>query len=329
MPETTNEEVSIDLGLVTSHLDRLGLGIGGDAQEKADRLHRYFLHQKSERGMKLAFCDSCQFYSDPELEACPFCGDAEIIEPFDENGIVQTEPARMKYSKYSEDTLDEAVESIKTSVRTAQLEAYKTGKTLELIRDEQLWRFRKKDDGRPMYKNFYDFARKEIGISKAYAARLIRVCSNYKPSDFKKFGVTKLDVSLRLPEPRRTEFLTTAQEMSARGPELSKLAKEMNDSESKTEGGAVKPEIRVPVVVPLGMNKLPMWKRNTNVKKQFVGRPTSPAKSLSEDPWTKVWLAKDICLYIRVGQNSIGELEATLDIRKGKERRDAYTTVLK
>lgn len=327
--EKEDTEISLDVGLITAHLKTNCLPITGTIEDKADRLERAFLDKKASSQIELAYCDSCCRWSDASLQQCPFCGDAEPPKPFPEDGIVPTTPSQMKYSQYTAEHLDQAVESIKNSARTAQEEVYKAGKTLELIKNEQLWRFRLDEYGHLKYKDFYEFARKEIGISKSYAARLIRVCSQYTPSQLKKFGVTKLDVSLRLPEPRRKEFLTRAQEMQARGPEITDLAASMQTKGSEEEGGAVPPKIRVPVYMPLGLHFFPMWKRVTDSNQIRIGVPTEPAKNMSESPWTKIWIGKDVVMFIRVTQNSVGELQTVVEIRKGEERPESFKNVLK
>jgi hypothetical protein len=364
MTEVLTQETSENLDRVTEHLVQLGLNTHGNLKERSDRLEAFYQEQHSARGIELAICDGCDRHSDGALHACPFCGDSEPVQPYPD-GIIPTTPTKMKYSLYKVGHLDDAVESIRQSVKVAQSKVYEAAKTLQLIKEEQLWRFRLDEHGKLKYKDFYAFTRAELGISKSYACRIIRVVSEYNPSDIKRFGVNRLDVSLRLPEKRRPKFLNEAERISATGPELADLARQMNeqdetpgrpnaetvgnvedvvneynqqkthDSPPATEDEPAKskvPTVKTKLVsMPLGISTLPMHKRSTDAAKYgaAVGAPTDPAKSISDMPWCRVWLDKTTVMYVRLGQNTTGEIEATLEIREGKEISTFDQSVLK
>ena len=58
----------LDEHLIETNLKKCRLEVGGTAEEMAERLERFYLHRRQQDGIDLAYCDTCDKFSDPELD---------------------------------------------------------------------------------------------------------------------------------------------------------------------------------------------------------------------------------------------------------------------
>jgi len=221
--------------------------------------------------------------------------------------------------------LDKAVARVKRHTVTSIKHIYAIGAELRKIRDEDLWMLRMdKKTGKPKYRCFWDWCSAEIPISESYCRRLMQVNENFSLEEMRKHGVTRLSVAMRLPRKKRKAYLRRAARVPACGKEVRQIARDMlaeTDQRDYTDLCR-----RVDVSLPLGISVLPMWCRLRN--QGPVGKPTQPACHLTDDPWTKMRLAKDVVLYVRLSRNPRGELIAILEVREGKKIFEAQDDII-
>lgn len=214
--------------------------------------------------------------------------------------------------------LNRAVRNIKKYSRHAATAIWELAGELKEIRDKQLWVFRLDKKGNPKYRSFFDFCRAEVVISEAYIRRLIAVREHYSLTDLKKYGVARLYISTRLPEYNRKDFIQKSKFVPACDKEFRELTRRMRDQTEMTSSISVPVSAqRTTVDLPLGIMTAPMWKRpNSSMP---VGKTTTPASSLSEDPWAKFKLSEDLMAYVRLSVDLMGRAIATLEFRQGIE----------
>lgn len=330
----------IDLGLVNRFLTSHSLPIIGTAEARVQRLMGHYIERGKAGEIQLALCDGCQCYSDAELQACPFCGDAtpvhgvgepaalttigeeeERLEPL--GPLVDVLPERRRLDDYTVEDLDRVLAKCARHSRLAAEQIHAVGSMLALIRRYQLWRLRK--NGKvPVYTGLYDCIEKEVGYKAAYAARLMAVAEQFTAEQVRELGVTKLYFSLRLQPEQRGEFLDRARALSAHdGKRLADTAKAVAAKTAivtkpeKVEERE-KPDFSTAVAhIRLGATIHPMWKRPT--VPGAVGEPTTEARSIAEEPWTRLELGDDVWLSVRLFRERDGTIRAIVEFRRGRE----------
>lgn len=213
--------------------------------------------------------------------------------------------------------LDKAIARVKRHSVTAAKHVYAMGEELRRIRDEDLWMLRlNKKNGRPKYKGFWDWVHAELPMSEGHVRKIMNLNEQFTLADVRKYGRTRLSVAMRLPKKKRKTFLRRVSHVPACSKELRQIARDMlaeTDERDYRDLGN-----HVDLSVPLGIMVLPMWKRN--IGDERVGKVTSPAVHLTDDPWTKMKLAHDVTLYVRLSRNTRGELISIIEIREGEDK---------
>jgi hypothetical protein len=312
-------------------------------EARIDRLERLMQAHARDGETQMAQCDICHHVSDADLTECPFCGDGSGVEGDEEQEeednkivhITKHEAIQLaRPDKYTEKDLDEALEGIRKSSKLAATEIYKMGKALLHIRENGLWKLRKNRAGGQLFLGFQDCVTAELGIKQSWTSRIIRIAEHFTPEQIDEHGVTRLSVSLRLEPEKREKFFVATKELSARGPELAAMADKI-----KTEGKSIprtvvpnknpvtatghpmkpkrEPPSRLTYDVPLGQRILPMYKRPTVPGP--MDKPTTPAKSLTDDPWLTVEIAQDLFLSVRLRRNAEGDMQAIVDLKHSEK----------
>jgi hypothetical protein len=300
----------IDAEVLGRYLVQCQLSAEGSPVERAARLEMYFYERRTQ--MDVAQCDRCGGLSDAGLPECPYCGEQALL-PKDEP------PAQAPGTALAPATLDEEVATIRRSVRVAAENLYAVGTALRRIRDGQLWKARVNATGQPVHRGFYQFVEAEVGYKHAYASRLIGVCEDFDEAHLGRFGVTRLDVARRLPAAQREEFLEGTSNLPARGPELAAAARKAKGTRRSTkarEFPRMESDEMIVTRIPTGMTVVPMFQRPT--KPGRVSAPTAPADSITQDPWTMLWLGDKLAVHFRLRRGKTGDFEAIVELREGE-----------
>jgi hypothetical protein len=300
------KDVKVVDSLVTQHLRQYKQSTHGGRIERAQRLETYFQVQSARNTIKLSHCDICDGLSDSTLSACPYCGDAAPVEGHAQPGEITVRPAA------SLSPLDQVLDELKACARTCLLNLYRTGELLKRIRDQQLWKQRRNDQGRPVYRGYLDFVAAEVGFQAAYATRLIRIVENFSQEDLEQYGVSRLNVAASLPADERQAFVEETRSLPT---------KDLPAAARRRTGMEEFPEMTGKTIMcklPIGRVLARLYARPT--PRSRVGVPEEPAKSLQQRPFTMVRLPNDLWLRIDIKRapDQSGDLVAGVQLRQGK-----------
>lgn len=207
--------------------------------------------------------------------------------------------------------LDEACDTIRKGTRMAARELWEMGQAFSRIDELKLWKLRVDDKGKPVYVGFKQFCAEEFGISPTYAYTLMKVTANYTEADIERLGVAKLKLALSVPDEKRDEMISKA-ENGATVNDLKSEARRVREN-GGTVSASKPPESSALTLAMLpGPQIVEMFKRPTGNTKTHV-----PAESLQDDPWCMLSLQNDVKLYIRITQTDTGAISAVVEAKRG------------
>ena len=242
MPKPNYAQMSA--GVVDESLAELGIAAVNvtTVPAKVQLLVRYFKAQKA----TLADCTVCGGASDENYRRCPYCGDAELIDPEDaasgaavaaaatnliQNGAPPAGKAKREKKgavppvdalvpaelgdpemqepdpQYTVKDLDKAVKKAQQHGGKAAMEVWAYGQQLLDIFAKALWRLRKDDTGSAAYASFNTFCKGELNISHSQAYVAMGLAKTYDAETVAQFGPAKLRMTLNQPEDERKAML--------------------------------------------------------------------------------------------------------------------------
>jgi hypothetical protein len=157
-----------------------------------------------------------------------------------------------------------------------------------LGKENQLWKLRKSDDGKYLYRSFDAFCLAEIRMSGAQCYKMMDVAASFDEEQISKFGMTKLNLVLQAPKEDQTELLSEAASASSR-----KLAEKV--SEKRKEKGVEKRDTGrkqiaakskgrqseyMTIANILGKTKIRLFQKPTK-----RGEELQPASDISQSPF--------------------------------------------
>lgn len=205
-----------------STTEKLGTILGADSikgktlELKAEILLEWYLDrmemakQAGDAG-GFTICENCGGpceFKDPD-QKCHFCGTGfdEEEPPVDLDKVDRVVLAT---------DLDHAVERVKRAISNGLHSSWQLGRELLGIFDNQLYKKRVGDDGRPVYRNWDEFAETELNLSGPRARSFMDVARDFTEEQVVNCGVEKLRTIRRLPENRWKEFIAKAPALSTR-----------------------------------------------------------------------------------------------------------------
>lgn len=304
-------------------------------------------------------CDLCGGGSSVEFDSCPYCGDPGEVQASDKSSIgyqqvdeeeeeveevreVQEEddPTEITsplsvLSNSTEETLNEELLRIHSAQETGAHAMWMMSISLRKIYEEDLWKLRNDEEGKPKYKSFTKFLSVEVQLHERTVWRLIEIAKQFKETQLKKYGVTILRGLLAAPKEDREDILEKidAGELSGSrsiDSEIKKLRKvrgvkvlggaatqkdskvgkaAMKASEVAAEKAEKKKTITVPF--PIGRKTIKLY---AYVKEK--GDAPKRAKKVLERPWGKLECVNGVTLYLAVVENKDGELDMTVEARR-------------
>lgn len=111
---------------------------------------------------------------------------------------------------------------------------WELGNELAKLFDEKLFTQLQDEKGKPVYKDWSTFVKKEFGIVPAYSYKLMDTALHFTKKQVVEVGVTKLSLMLRIPENKRAELLEHAKETSRT--ELAKLVNKVAGGKKRDTG---------------------------------------------------------------------------------------------
>lgn len=197
---------------VAEALVRHGLDAAGPLDQRISRLVSFY--RESTPRNRLADCMTCHGISDVALEVCPFCGDGEV----DENSSPTTP---LVEESQTERDLDRAVARVQALKKNSASSIWELGQEILRVYDSSLWKQRRSNAGAPKWRSWGQFCDGELGVTPAYAYKLMDVAKAFSKSEVEEVGVKKLHLTLQVPREHRHKLLEAAKDGAS--------AREVND----------------------------------------------------------------------------------------------------
>jgi hypothetical protein len=133
-----------------------------------------------------------------------------------ETKVVKVDASAGKITKAMISDLDQRERRITGLMGDAMEDHWKLGHELKAALDEQIWKRRIAEDGKPVYGSFAQWCVTVFNISAVFARSLMAVSVAYTAKEVRAIGPNKLDVILKLPPEKRAEMVAKAAGMSHR-----------------------------------------------------------------------------------------------------------------
>jgi hypothetical protein len=343
------EIAELDVLLIRKTLTELGLAGGGATEALVTRLATHY----GAEGVGLAWCDHCGGGSDPDLDACPFCGhddsdvigdedddDEEDLEMSELNGAAAsvatqaTPPSKAKPAKVksialakpveaqlvTNDDFNQAVDRVHAELASARASAWKIGIELKPIYDADLWRMSKKK-----YKGFHEFVKQEFNLSKEHAFNCIRAAAYFTEQQIRDIGVTKLSLVVRgelgsgaLRKGAGPADAKAVEKVQKKAKEVKKKTLVQVKKETKDAGTGGKRGRKSTVTVIKVGDKEQTWLYASPLNEEEKKKPRK-AKTLADKPWGQIVYDNGVSQWFRIRETANGLQLTTVTKRIDEE----------
>ena len=209
--------------------------------------------------------------------------------------------------------LDAAVADVQSAKARGAVAMWDLGAKIARIYDEQLFKSRLADDGKPVYKGFEAFVVAELGMSHTNAFSLMDVAKAFTSEQVAKLGTTKLSLVLKAPDESREEILGKAAHKSVRevADEVKAARAEKGKPAPKSDrkqphgdtGEKVRKAKRAEGTIDLPARKLSIT---------LLTESGKPAKRLADEPAGEVVVSEGIALRVSIVVNDDSTLSAVV-----------------
>lgn len=288
---------------------------------------------------ELADCDQCGGVGPIAEPVCVFCGvgdsteattnfAAEIARHRREGTKPKTHDANQKEAKDAkrkprsaakastaavEVSADEAAERLKASLKRyneLKVEGSKNYWDMAVvvsdIYEHATWKTMRDGKGKALYPSWNQFVKTELGTSVVMAHKMVDVAKNFDAKDFMVIGVSKLDLMLRLPPPKRERLMAEMRERPVSVKELTaKLAKLGAKSKGDGATGKTREATQVTGVFPVKQQWVPLIAKPGKDIVSQTG-PKKPAKSIQAKPVGKLVLNNGVTVHFELVAGKVG-----------------------
>lgn len=299
----------VDESVLERNLIACNLKTDGPLGERVKRMVRWF--RQNTPKAELADCDTCGGDSDVRLEACPYCGDGEVVGEEPTVAAVSTltaekAAASSAYGKptvLAESDLDKSVREIIILKQRAAGSIWELGQAIRRNYTDELWKQRRVKGGDARaYRNWKQFCAAELGMSHTHAYKLMDVAAAFTQKDIDKIGSSKLGLVLQVPEQFRKQLLDAARGGASKG----KMAEQVKRLREKDEGPQKPPKAKQKQQPP--RITMALGDMRVDLAMYKVGTDDKPAKRLADKPWAEEMLTNDVTVRYVLTVNESGEL---------------------
>jgi hypothetical protein len=299
-------------------------------------------------------CDNCGGVSPDTLDACPFCGRVGKVHDKEGNGAVDGKAQSLVPYKRTRITkadskpavatpsitvmetlapapeLDQIVRRIHILKAEASLNLWKLGSEIAEVHVKNLWKHRKREDGKPAYTSFVEWCHAELGMSRQNAFDLIDLSNYYDEQQVRRFGKESLVLLCKAPEASKAEIMaemeagklrTTRQVKSAVADARQKAGttgKARDTGRNVGRGHGTAPGKKITRKQPLP-EKITVAIARKSQRVQFFaaksvkGKEPKPVKlKVSGEPVARVELSNRVTVYIHLFNDKSGHLVGRL-----------------
>ncbi len=359
----------VDEVMVAKSLREVGLD-ADPTENKDAHATQLFGHfsEKIPDGDKVT-CWRCNGLSDVNLDLCPYCGAGDEPEAKEQTQPKKVEEAPKKTASQEDvatesttkkkeatmttakkkattlvvvdDTtpssmihnvreLDTAVQEVQRLKGAGAVAMWELGAAIKVIYDNQLWKLRSDDAGKPKYKSTDAFCNMELGMTPQNAYKLMDLSVHFKADDVRKFGTAKLGLLLEAPAEDRKRIQDEMEKAKKEGrkvPSFREVEKEVRkvnktkknkgrESRGKkmpTGGGRKKTEKTITIASVVGSNTVKLYTKAT-----FKEDPKDQkrAKKLADGPWGKMELENGVVQYFSIQETTAGELTLRVETKR-------------
>ena len=210
--------------------------------------------------------------------------------------------------------LDDQVTIIQQAQSAGALAMHTIGSAFKEIRDCHSWKMRMAKGNVSRYGNFGQFCVEELGMSKQHVYRAISVAEQFSPHQVKGLSGKQIRIIQMLAKEVQGEAITAAKNGEGTDALSQRAAGLQGDKSTPTPV----PSKAVTVAMAMGIQKVPMYARPKKNAKVADTEAATPAKSMADKPWLAIELSNKVRLIVRIDQDKKGNLQATVEHRRGE-----------
>lgn len=136
------------------------------------------------------------------------------------------------------------------------------------INRTQSWRSILGDKDKPVFRSWNQFVKVQLGTSVMMANKMVDVAQNFGEKDFQLIGVSKLDLMLRLPPPKRAKLLSEMREKPVSRTELEKKLRELGATRKGAGAtGNTREATQVTAVLPVTRQRVQLFAKGSDEKR--------------------------------------------------------------
>ncbi len=214
--------------------------------------------------------------------------------------------------------LDDQITIIRDEVQKGALAMHTIGHAFKEIRDSHSWKMRLAKGDVSRYSSFGQFCIEELGASKQHVYRQISIAEQFTPKQVADLSGNQIRaVQLLSPDSKKRSATLAANKAAKDGEGTSSLSQRAAGLQNDKATPKPIPTKAVTVAMAMGITKVPMYQR----PKKGAKLDTETAKratSMADKPWLYLELTNGVHLIVRIVPDKNGELQGTVEFRRGE-----------
>lgn len=235
-------------------------------------------------------------------------------------------------SKYTEADLDKAVKHIASLKANVAGSYWDLGQYLkESVFENNLWKQRKNEDGKPKYSGFDQFVRAECGFTSPVAYDLMDVSKKFTKTEVLTWGHSKLALALKAPDDaipavvdkikggasHREVAATVKDERKKAGTKRKETGRKKTPAGEKTTAKPPRQKAKAPEAEGRKTITVASIEGRKTIKLFCKDDKEKPAQKINDLPWGSLEMANDVTMFFSV-QLRPGGLVIVTDTRRNK-----------
>lgn len=309
---------------------------------------------KTIKTKEMVTCGDCGGGSPIEFSRCPFCGAADAESEEEARAakakpvlaIVEAPASKPKLEKKKEEkkmqlvavkemngvtkatssdlvvgvkVLDANVQKFHQMKGDGARWFWETGRHVyENLFANQAWRARIDDNGKALYKNFEVFAKEELGVSKDFVWRMMKVSQDFTLDDCVKYGTTNLKLLITVPKADREEILQDIEKKKLKTREVEKRVKGKTKSKRGQGVGGGRPKSLAGLVREYPQQTIILKTGKTTVKFESSKKEGAIARTLTDGPVAEIETLNGVKLSFSLFQGPGGQLSMSMSMSREK-----------
>lgn len=239
--------------------------------------------------------------------------------------VVVVDDTKLSSEVHTVKDLDKAVSEARRFHSEGAVAYWRLGKTIHGIIDNQLWKLRNDDNGKPKYRSTDGFIHFELKMTPTSAYLAAKVSQNYTEAQARDYGTSKLGLILQAPNPVQKKLMNKLVSTTEKGlptpsyRDIEKEVREANVKQREKNGDPTFRETRgkpmptspgrrrekITIASVLGQQTIRLYAKST---KTLPKKDWKRARRLADMPWGTMELENGVIQTFQVQESPGGEL---------------------